>query len=101
MRKTGFSKEGKHQNPQIVLGLLVSKGGYPLVYDIFDGSHFEGHTLLPVIISFKQKYQLDNLVVVADSGYPWLMISSKAINLKAIRCCLSLNYLRKNIILKN
>ncbi|MFI0429527.1 hypothetical protein [Mariniflexile sp. HMF6888] len=24
LRKTGFSKEGKHQNPQIVLGLLVS-----------------------------------------------------------------------------
>lgn len=26
LRRTGFSKEGKHQNPQIVLGLLVSKG---------------------------------------------------------------------------
>ena len=25
LRKTGFSKEGKHQNPQIVLGLLVSR----------------------------------------------------------------------------
>ncbi len=36
LRKTGFSKEGKHQNPQIVLGLLVSKGGYPLAYDIFE-----------------------------------------------------------------
>ena len=30
LRKAGFSKEGKHQNPQIVLGLLVSTGGYPL-----------------------------------------------------------------------
>ena len=66
--KTGFSKEGKHQNPQIVLGLLVSKGGYPLAYDIFEGSQFEGHTLLPVINSFKEKYKLDKLVVVADSG---------------------------------
>ena len=27
LRKTGFSKDGKHQQPQIVLGLLVSKGG--------------------------------------------------------------------------
>ncbi len=36
-RKTGFSKEVKHQNPQIVLGLLVIEGGYPLAYDIFDG----------------------------------------------------------------
>jgi transposase len=68
LRKTGFSKEGKHQNPQIVLGLLVSKGGYPLVYDIFEGSQFEGHTLLPVINSFKEKYKLDKLIVVADSG---------------------------------
>ena len=27
LRKTGFSKDGKHQQSQIVLGLLVSKGG--------------------------------------------------------------------------
>lgn len=30
LRVTGFSKDGKHQHPQIVLGLLVSSGGYPL-----------------------------------------------------------------------
>lgn len=68
LRKTGFSKEGKHQNPQIVLGLLVSKNGYPLAYDIFDGSKFEGHTLLPVIETFKTKYNLEKLVIVADAG---------------------------------
>ena len=27
LRKTGFSKDGKHQNPQIFLGLLVGLGG--------------------------------------------------------------------------
>jgi transposase len=68
LRKTGFSKDGKHQHPQIVLGLLVSIGGYPLVYDIFEGNKFEGHTMLPVIEGFKSKYKLDKLVVVADSG---------------------------------
>jgi transposase len=68
LRKTGFSKEGKHQNPQIVLGLLVSKGGYPLAYEIFAGNKFEGHTMLPVIDGFKEKYNLNKLVVVADSG---------------------------------
>ncbi|MEO6681885.1 MAG: IS1634 family transposase [Ginsengibacter sp.] len=68
LRKTGFSKEGKHQNPQIVLGLLVSKGGYPLAYEIFSGNKFEGHTMLPVIDGFKEKFKLDKLVVVADSG---------------------------------
>lgn len=68
LRKTGFSKEGKHQNPQIVLGLLVSEGGYPLAYDIFEGKQYEGHTMLPVINGFSEKYKLKNLVVVADSG---------------------------------
>ena len=68
LRKTGFSKEGKHQNPQIVLGLLVSIGGYPLAYEIFDGNKFEGHTMLPVLEYFKEKYKLKKLIVVADSG---------------------------------
>ena len=68
LRKTGFSKEGKHQHPQIVLGLLVSRSGYPLAYEIFEGNKFEGHTMLPVIEAFKKKYSLDKLVVVADSG---------------------------------
>jgi transposase len=68
LRKTGFSKEGKHQNPQIVLGLLVSKNGYPLAYEIFAGNKFEGHTMLPVIEAFKKKYQLGQMVIIADSG---------------------------------
>lgn len=68
LRKTGFSKEGKHQQPQIVLGLLVSTGGYPLAYEIFEGNTFEGHTMLPVIEAFKTKYKLKELVVIADAG---------------------------------
>jgi transposase len=68
VRKRGFSKEGKHQNPQIVLGLLVSVDGYPLAFDIFEGNKFEGHTMLPIIDTFKEKYKLDKLVIVADSG---------------------------------
>lgn len=68
LRKTGFSKEGKHQNPQIVLGLLVSEGGYPLAYEIFEGKQYEGHTMLPIINRFREKYKIEKLVVVADSG---------------------------------
>lgn len=68
LRKTGFSKEGKHQNPQIVLGLLVSKNGYPLAYEIFEGNKFEGHTMLPVVEAFKSKYNLSQLIIIADSG---------------------------------
>lgn len=68
LRMTGFSKEGKHQHPQIVLGLLVSAGGYPLAYEIFEGNKFEGHTMLPVIDGFKVRYKLNELVIIADAG---------------------------------
>lgn len=67
-RKTGFSKDGKHQHPQIVLGLLVSIDGYPLAYDLFEGNKFEGHTMIPIIEGLKKKYELTQLIVVADSG---------------------------------
>lgn len=68
IRKRGFSKEGKHQNPQIVLGLLVSIDGYPLAFDIFEGNKFEGHTMLPILDAFKKTYNIEKLVIVADSG---------------------------------
>ena len=68
LRRTGFSKDGKHQNPQIVLGLLVGLDGYPLAYEIFEGNKFEGHTMIPVIESFRSKYDLPSPIVVADSG---------------------------------
>lgn len=70
LRKTGFSKEGKHQHPQILLGLLVSMDGYPLAYEIFEGNKYEGHTMMPVIDAFKTKYILEKLVVVADVNIP-------------------------------
>ena len=68
LRKTGFSKDGKHHQPQVVLGLLVSENGYPLDYDIFEGNKYEGDTLLPVIEHFKAKYHSEKLIVVADAG---------------------------------
>lgn len=68
LRKTGFSKDGKHQNPQIYLGLLVSLGGYVIGYDIFEGSIYEGHTLIPVIEKLSKKFNLSKPIVVADAG---------------------------------
>ena len=68
LRKTGFSKEGRHKNPQIILGLLVSIDGYPLAYCIHEGNKYEGHTMLPVVTKFVRKYNLEDFIVVADSG---------------------------------
>lgn len=68
IRKPGFSKDGKHKHPQIVLGLLVSKDAYPLAYDIFEGNKYEGDTFLPILEGFRRKYNFETLTVVADAG---------------------------------
>lgn len=68
LRKTGFSKDGKHQNPQIFLGLLVGLGGYAIGYDIFEGNISEGRTLIPFIEMISKKFNLDKPVIVADAG---------------------------------
>jgi len=68
LRKIGFSKDGKFQNPQIMLGLLVGENGYPIGYDIFEGNTFEGYTLLPVIEKMCQKYGFSKPIVVADAA---------------------------------
>lgn len=68
LRESGFSKDGKHAQPQIVLGLLVSRDGYPLSYSIFNGKQFEGYTMLPIVDDFVHRYKLKDFVIVADSG---------------------------------
>ena len=69
LREPGFSKDGKAAESQVVLGLLVSEGGYPLSYSLFNGSQYEGFTMIPMIDDFKQRFTLgDDFVVVADSG---------------------------------
>jgi len=68
LRKTGFSKDGKHQCPQIYIGLLVGLGGYAIGYDIFEGDIYEGHTLIPFIEKISLKFNLNKPVVVADAG---------------------------------
>ena len=68
LRKTGFSKDGKHSNPQIYLGLLVGLGGYAVGYDIFEGNIYEGHTLMPTIEKISKKFNLSKPIIVADAG---------------------------------
>ena len=77
LRSPGFSKDGKTAESQIVLGLLVSRDGYPLSYNIFNGSQYEGRTFIPIIDDFVQRFSLKDFIVVADAG----LLSRKNITL--------------------
>lgn len=66
LRKIGYSKDGKHQHPQIMLGLLVGRNGYPLSYEIFEGNKSETKTLIPVLKAFEGRFKIKKPIVVAD-----------------------------------
>lgn len=68
LRKMGWSKDGKNECPQIMIGLLIGEGGYPIGYDIFEGNTFEGKTFLPTLKKLQRKYGFTKPVVVADAG---------------------------------
>jgi transposase len=74
-QKCGFSKDHKHGQPQIVIGLLVNELGFPIAYNLFEGNVFEGHTILPVLKDLCARHQIKTLTVVADAG----MLSTKNI----------------------
>lgn len=79
LRKQGFSKDNKSQQPQIIVALMVNREGFPITYEVFAGSTFEGHTIVPVIKSFIKKNKVKTFTVVADAA----MISSE--NIEALR----------------
>jgi len=67
-RVIGFSKDGKHQQPQIMIGLLVSSQGYPIGYRIFEGNTAETKTLIPVLEAFQKKFNFVKPIVIADAA---------------------------------
>ncbi|MBK7099787.1 MAG: transposase [Sphingobacteriales bacterium] len=68
LRKNGFSKDNKFQQPQILVALMVSKEGFPIAYEVFAGNTFEGHTIVPVVKDFISKNKVKELTVVADAA---------------------------------
>ena len=68
LRKCGFSKDNKFNQPQIIIGLIVESDGFPVAFEVFEGNKFEGHTLLPSIVNFKTKHNIQSLTVVADAA---------------------------------
>lgn len=75
LRKVGMSKE-RRVDPQIQVGLLVDRSGFPLEVHCFEGNTAETSTLLPVLEGFRKRHQGADLVVVADAG----MLSARNLN---------------------
>ena len=67
-------------DPQIVVGLLVDRTGFPLEIGCYEGNTAETTTIVPIVTSFIERHGLNgaSMVVAADAG----MLSAS--NLKAL-----------------
>ncbi len=66
-RKVGYSKE-RRVDPQIVVGLLVDRHGFPLEIGCFEGNKAETLTIVPIVKAFQQRHGITDMVVVAAAG---------------------------------
>jgi transposase len=69
LRKVGYSKE-RRVDPQIVVGLLVDRTGFPLEISCFEGNTAETTTIVPILQAFQKRHDLAGvpMVVAADAG---------------------------------
>jgi hypothetical protein len=66
-RESGYSKI-RRLEPQITVGLLTDREGFPLQVRAFEGNRAETKTMLPVIREFMAAHELKDVTVVADAG---------------------------------
>ena len=67
LRKVGYSKE-RRVDPQIIVGLLVDRAGFPLQVGCWEGNKAETTTIVPIVEAFQAAHDIAELVVVADAG---------------------------------
>lgn len=68
LAKLGHSRDGKRDNPQIVIGLLTSAEGCPIAVEVFDGNTGDPTTLGPQIKKLRERFALQRIVIVGDRG---------------------------------
>jgi transposase len=77
--KRGYSRDGRPDCPQVCIGLVATREGLPLAFEIFDGNRVDVTTTKEMVQIMEAKYGKANRVWVMDRG----MVSEK--NLEFMR----------------
>jgi len=68
LREFGFSKAGKYNEVQVMLGLIIDADGMPVGYELLKGNTYEGHTISKVIKKIQKRFKISRVIIVADRG---------------------------------
>ncbi len=68
MARRGYSRDGRPDCKQVCIGLVVSREGYPLGYDVFDGNRVDVTTVEDIVEEMEKRYGKAGRVWVMDRG---------------------------------
>ena len=68
LREFGFSKAGKPNEVQVVMGLLLDGEGHPIGFELFPGNTHDSQTFLKAVEALKKRFLLRRVIFVADQG---------------------------------
>jgi hypothetical protein len=68
LARFGYSRDGRKDKLQIVIGLLCGEDGCPIAVEVFDGNVADPSTLASQIDKLKIRFRLQRVVLVADRG---------------------------------
>lgn len=68
LRNFGWGKDGKNNQVQVVLALMIDDQGIPITYELFPGNTSDFSTLEPFIDKLKAQYEIKQVMLVADRG---------------------------------
>jgi len=64
----GYSRDGRGDRPQVVIGLLTSGDGIPIAHHVFAGGTSDATTLKGVLEDLTDRFAVGRICVVADRG---------------------------------
>ena len=66
--RLGYSRDGRRDKLQIVVGLLCTAEGCPVAVEVFAGNTGDPATLAEQVVKLKQRFGLTRVVLVGDRG---------------------------------
>lgn len=76
LAKLGYNRDGLRGKLQVNYGLLTDERGCPVSISVFEGNTGDPDTLLPAVSKTRERFGINELVLVGDRG----MISQKQID---------------------
>ena len=68
MAKRGYSRDNRPDCKQVCIALVVTRGGYPLGYELFDGNRIDVTTVEEIVEEMEGRYGRAGRVWVMDRG---------------------------------